>query len=305
MLKAKKHLIVIAGPTAVGKTAVAIKLAKLFNTVIINADSRQFYKEMKIGTAKPSEDELTEVKHYFINNKSVTELYGAGHFAKEAKDLITKLFNDFDLLFLVGGSGLYIDALLNGVDEFVDVPINVREELNLLYKTKGLNYLLKLLEEKDEHYFKQVDLNNTQRIIRALEVCIHTNKPYSSFLNNGSKSINFNLVKILLNEDRETLYNKINLRVDKMMNDGLLNEVIQLKTYNNLNALKTVGYKELFSYLEGEITLETAIDKIKQHTRNYAKRQLTWFNNRGQYITFNPKDINSIVEFIKLKTANG
>jgi tRNA dimethylallyltransferase len=304
MLKANKYLIVIAGPTAVGKTAIAIKLAKLFNSVIINADSRQFYKEMNIGTAKPSDIELSTIKHYFINNKSVTELYGAGHFAKEANDLITKLFNEFDVLFLVGGSGLYIDALLNGVDEFVDVPINVREELNLLHKTKGLTYLLKLLEEKDELYFKQVDKNNTQRIIRALEVCIHTNKTYSSFLNNANKSIKFNLIKILLNEDRDTLYDKINLRVDKMMNDGLLNEVIQLKSFKNFNALKTVGYKELFSYLDGEILLETAIDKIKQHTRNYAKRQLTWFNNRGQYSTFNPKNFNEIVEFIKLKKAN-
>ncbi len=304
MAEFKKNLVVIAGPTAIGKTSLAIQLAKLWDTVIINADSRQFYKELTIGTAKPSNSELEIIKHYFINNKSVNELYGAGHFANDAEALIQNLFKEKDILFLVGGSGLYIDALLNGVDEFVEVPIQVREQLNILYKEKGIEAILNLLKEKDADYYLKVDKKNSQRIIRALEVCLHTKKPYSSFLKENKIEKNYNVIKILLNEDRQLLYDKINKRVDKMIDDGLLAEVQGLLEYENNNALKTVGYKELFEFLNNKCTLNEAIDKIKQHTRNYAKRQLTWFNNKGNYKNFNPNNYKEITEYIDKKINN-
>lgn len=304
MAEFKKNLVVIAGPTAIGKTSLAIQLAKLWNTFIINADSRQFYKELTIGTAKPSNSELETIKHYFINNKSVNELYGAGHFANDAEVLIQNLFKEKDILFLVGGSGLYIDALLNGVDEFVEVPIQVREQLNILYKEKGIEAILNLLKEKDVDYYLKVDKKNSQRIIRALEVCLHTNKPYSSFLKENKIEKNYNVIKILLNEDRQLIYDKINKRVDKMIDDGLLAEVQGLLDYENNNALKTVGYKELFEFLNNKCTLNEAIDKIKQHTRNYAKRQLTWFNNKGNYKNFNPNNYKEITEYIDKKINN-
>lgn len=296
----KKHLVVIAGPTAVGKTAISIKLAKLFNTVILNADSRQFYKELNIGTAKPSPEELREVQHYFINTKSVAELYGAGHFAGDARDLITKLFETYDVLVLVGGSGLYINALLNGVDEFEEVPISIRESLNAIYEKQGLQFLTEMLIQKDPAYAKSIDLNNPQRVIRALEIITYTGKPFSSYLKSKIQNNSFTSINLLLNMERDALYRRINKRVDDMMQKGLLEEVKNLVEYKNYNALKTVGYKELFAYLNDECSLEEAVDKIKQHTRNYAKRQLTWFNNKGDFKTFHPDDLDGIIQYIRL-----
>lgn len=293
-----KYLVVIAGPTAVGKTKLGIELAKHYNSLIISADSRQFYKELNIGTAKPSAEELQEVKHYFINNKNITELFGAGHFEKEAIPLLNQLFEEHQLVFVVGGSGLYIDALLYGVDEFEDVPIEVREKLNGELDEKGIEQLQNELKEKDPVYAAKVDLSNSQRVIRALEVCRYSGKPYSSFLKKNTVERNFTPIKLFINTDREKLYNRINLRVDEMMKQGLLNEVKSLTAYKNVNALKTVGYKELFDHLEGLCTLEEAIAKVKQHTRNYAKRQITWFKNQDECENFEPNDLEKIKAFL-------
>ena len=293
-----KYLAVIAGPTAVGKTKLGIELAKHYNSVILSADSRQFYKELSIGTAKPSDTELSEVKHYFINTKNISELFGAGHFEKEAIPLLDELFKEHQLVFVVGGSGLYIDALLNGVDEFEDVPLEVREKLNEEFEEKGLEALQNELKEKDPTYANTVDLHNSQRVIRALEVCRHTGKPYSSFLKKHQTKRNFTPIKLFINTDREKLYNRINQRVDDMMKQGLLNEVKSLIQYKGLNALKTVGYKELFDHIDGSYTLEEAVNKIKQHTRNYAKRQITWFKNQDEWETFKPEETEKIKAFL-------
>ncbi len=293
-----KYLIVIAGPTAVGKTKLGIDLAKHYNSVVLSADSRQFYKEMNIGTAKPSEEELSEIKHYFINNKNVNELFGAGHFEKEAIPLLDELFKEHQLVFVVGGSGLYIDALLNGVDEFEDVPIEVREQLNAEFEEKGLEPLQNELKEKDPVYAQTVDLNNSQRVIRALEVCRHSGKPYSSFLKKHQTQRNFIPIKLFINTDREKLYDRINKRVEDMMTQGLLNEVKSLTQYKGVNALKTVGYKELFDHLDGVCSLDEAVTKIKQHTRNYAKRQITWFKNQDEWENFAPEDTEKIKAFL-------
>jgi tRNA dimethylallyltransferase len=294
----EKYLVVIAGPTAVGKTKLAIDLAKHYNSVILSADSRQFYKELSIGTAKPTDKELSEVKHYFINNKNITELFGAGHYEKEAIPLLDQLFKEHQLVFVVGGSGLYIDALLYGVDEFEDVPIEVREKLNAEFDEQGLEPLQNELKEKDPAYAKTVDLNNSQRVIRALEVCRHSGKPYSSFLKKHQTQRNFTPIKLFINTDREKLYERINKRVDDMMAQGLLNEVKGLVPYKHVNALKTVGYKELFDHLEGRCSLEEAVTKIKQHTRNYAKRQITWFKNQDEMENFEPTDTEKIKAFL-------
>lgn len=286
-----------------GKTALSIELAKHYNSVILSADSRQFYKEMSIGTAKPSEEQLAAVKHYFINTKNITELYGAGHFEKDAIATLNELFKTKDIVFLVGGSGLYIDAVLNGVDDFIEVPIEIREELNKKFEANGLEWLQNEVKKLDETYFNSVDTHNPQRLIRALEVCQHTGKPYSSFLNQPKTERNFTAIKILINTDRETLYSQINNRVDEMMASGLLEEVKQLADQKHLNALKTVGYKELYAYLDASYNLNTAVEKIKQHSRNYAKRQLTWFKNQDNFEEFKTGDIDKIIDRIN-KVSN-
>lgn len=300
-----KCLVVIAGPTAVGKTALAIELAKHYGAPIISADSRQFYRELSIGTAKPSEAQLQQAPHYFINNKSIAELYGAGHFEKDVIQQLDTLFKTQAIVIMVGGSGLYIDAILNGVDDFIDVPLAVREKINAEFQTKGLLWLQQELKKYDPDYYHAVDINNSQRLVRALEVYTHTGLTYSSFLNKEKTARNFKPIKILINTDRAVLYQRINQRVDDMMKDGLLEEAKQFSHLKHLNALKTVGYKELYEYLEGLCSLETAIDKIKQHTRNYAKRQLTWFKNKDQFEEFEPEDKEKIIEYIEKEKATG
>jgi len=288
----------------VGKTALSIELAKHYGSVILSADSRQFYKEMSIGTAKPNEEQLQAIKHYFINTKSVTELYGAGHFEKDALELLDELFKEHDIVFMVGGSGLYINAVLNGVDDFIEVPLEIREKLNKEFEKNGLEWLQNEVKKLDETYFNSVDTHNPQRLIRALEVCLFTGKPYSTFLNQPKAARNFTAIKILINTDREKLYAQINQRVDEMMANGLLEEVKELQNKKHLNALKTVGYKELYAYLDASYNLETAIDKIKQHTRNYAKRQLTWFKNQDEFETFAPTDLEKIKAYIDIITSH-
>lgn len=298
----KKNLIIIAGPTAVGKTALSIELAKFYNCPVISADSRQFYKEMSIGTAKPTKEEMQDVPHYFIDNISIHDTYNVGQFEREAIECIDTLFKEHEQLILVGGSGLYINAILNGVDEFEEIPSQIREQLIKDYEEKGLIYLQEQLKQLDEVYYNQVDLNNPQRIMRALEVCIHNNKPYSSFRTKEKKQRSFDTINILINTDREVLYNRINKRVDIMMQNGLLEEVKSLYPYKHLNALNTVGYKELFDFIDGKCSLEEAVNLIKQNSRRYAKRQLTWFNHQGDFETFKPTDLEKLKAYLDIVT---
>lgn len=296
----KKNLIIIAGPTAVGKTALSIELAKFYNCPVISADSRQFYKEMSIGTAKPTAEEIQDVPHYFINNISIHDVYNVGQFEREAIELIESLFKTNEYLILVGGSGLYINAILNGVDEFEEIPAYIREQLIKDYEEKGITHLQEELKLKDEVYYNQVDLNNPQRIMRALEVCIHTQKPYSSFRTKEKKQRLFNTINILINTEREVLYARINKRVDIMMQNGLLEEVKGLYPFKHLNALNTVGYKELFDFIDGKYSLEDAVNLIKQNSRRYAKRQLTWFNHQGEFETFEPTELEKIKAYLDI-----
>lgn len=300
----KKFLVVISGPTAIGKTAVAIEIAKHFKTEIISADSRQFFKEMSIGTAKPSKAELKKVKHHFIDTHSVKDDLDAGKFEVEAIKKIEKLFEKKDLVLMAGGSGMYVDAVTKGFDPLPEVSELLREELNATYKEKGIEVLQKLLFELDPKHFYVIDLNNPHRLIRALEICIGTGQPYSSFRKGEGKKRDFSIIKIGLNTDREKLYERINKRVDKMMKAGLLDEVKKLKKYRDLNALVTVGYKELFDHLDGNTDLKTAVDKIKQNSRNFAKRQLTWFKKDKETVWFEPKDVKKIIAYIKEQCAN-
>lgn len=298
----KKNLIVIAGPTAVGKTALSIELAKFYNCPIVSADSRQFYKEMSIGTAKPTKEEMQDVPHYFIDNISIHDTYNVGQFERDAIECIETLFKDHEQLILVGGSGLYINAILNGVDEFEEIPSHIREQLIKDYEEKGLTYLQEQLKQLDEVYYNQVDLNNPQRIMRALEVCIHTQKPYSSFRTKEKKQRSFDAINILINTDREALYTRINKRVDVMMQNGLLEEVQALYPHKHLNALNTVGYKEIFDFIDNKYTLEEAVNLIKQNSRRYAKRQLTWFNHQGDFETFAPTDLEKLKAYLDIVT---
>lgn len=296
----KKNLIIIVGPTAVGKTALSIELAKYYQCPIISADSRQFYKEMSIGTAKPTVEEMQGVKHYFIDNISIHDTYNVGQFEREGIDCIGNLFKQYETLILVGGSGLYINAILNGVDEFEEIPSEIREQLTKSYNEKGLTFLQEELKIKDEVYYNQVDLNNPQRIMRALEVCIHNKQPYSSFRKKEKKERLFETINLLINTKREVLYQRINKRVDMMMEQGLLQEVKALYPHKQLNALNTVGYKELFDFMDGKCTLEEAVNMIKQNSRRYAKRQLTWFNHQGEFETFEPTDAEKIKAYIDI-----
>ena len=299
-----RHLIILAGPTAVGKTALSIQLAKHYHCPIISADSRQFYKEMSIGTAKPSVEEMEGVTHYLINHKSIDDVYNIGEYEKEAMALIDALFSKHELLILVGGSGLYINAILNGLDEFEDIPNDIREIIIKQYTEKGITFLQDELKRKDFKYYQEVDLNNPQRMMRALEVCMHKGKPFSEYRTKHKKIRNFHPIPILLNIPRALLYERINQRVDHMIDAGLVEEVKSLLSKKELNALNTVGYKEIFSYLENKIPLQEAIDLIKQNSRRYAKRQLTWFNHQGDFETFEPKDIEKIKSYISIITEH-
>jgi len=291
-----KTLIVIAGATASGKTAVGIKLAQLLATEIISADSRQFYREMSIGTAKPTVDELAMAKHHFINSHSVTENFNVADFEQQGLTLINQLFKTHDQVIMAGGSGLYIKAICQGFDKLPDVDAAIREQLNKLYDEKGIDYLQDKLLKADPEYYQQVDLNNPQRIIRALEIYEGTGQPFSSFRKASYQQRPFNILKIGLTMPREELYHRINVRVDQMIADGLVEEVKQLLPYRQLNALNTVGYSEIFDYLDGKTDLPAAISLIKQNTRRFAKRQITWFKKEQDIHWVEPQDI---VRFVK------
>jgi tRNA dimethylallyltransferase len=276
-LQNSKTLIVIAGPTASGKTAAAIQLAGHYQTEIVSADSRQFYSEMSIGTAKPTEEELAVAKHHFINSLSVAESYTAGDFEKDSLGLLNNLFKTHDKVILVGGSGLFIKAVCEGFDEFPATKPGMRERLNRELEEKGISYFQERLKAVDPAYFKQVDPNNPQRLIRALEIFESTGKPFSSFRQSSTNQRPFNIIKFGLTLERKLLYDRINRRVDDMVAQGLVEEAQSLLPSRHLNALNTVGYSELYDYFDGKTDLPTAISLIKQNTRRFAKRQMTWF----------------------------
>jgi tRNA dimethylallyltransferase len=301
-----KYLITIIGPTAIGKTALSIALAQQFQCEIISCDSRQFFKEMRIGTAVPTDLELAAAPHHFIQNKSIFENYSVGDFEKEAIAKLNELFKTNDFAILVGGSGLYVDAILKGFDSFPDIDTSVREKVNENYEQHGISYLQDQLALLDSNYFKKISLENPQtlqnpqRMMRFVEVCIGTGKPYSSFLNQARNNRNFTPIIIGLEAERSVMYDRINQRVDIMINDGLLAEAEQLYPHKELNALQTVGYRELFAHFDGESTLDFAIDEIKKNTRRFSKRQLTWFKRteNTQWFDFET-DRKTIIDYIQ------
>lgn len=302
------YLITIIGPTAIGKTSLSITLAQHFGCAIISCDSRQFFKEMKIGTAVPTDEELASATHHFIQNKSIFENYTVGDFEKEAIAKLDELFLKNNIQIMVGGSGLYVDAVLKGFDEFPEIDSEIRHKVRQNYEKNGIEFLQNQLKKLDSEYFSFITetnpqtLQNPQRMMRFVEVCLSTNQPYSSFLNKEKNKRNFTPIIIGLEAERATMYNRINQRVDIMMNEGLLAEVEKLVPNKELNALQTVGYRELFDYFEEKTTLEIAIEEIKKNTRRFSKRQLTWFKRTENVTWFDfETTIQKIILNIKSK----
>lgn len=296
-----KLLVIVGGSTASGKTGLAIFLAKYFNTAILSADSRQFYKELSIGTAKPSPEELREAPHYFINSHAVTEEFNAGTFAEEALILLENLFKIHDVIILAGGSGLYIDALVNGIDNLPMADPVLRTKLEKIGHEQGIMKLQEMLKEKDPDSFSRIDIMNPRRMIRAIEVSIISGKPYSELL--GKKKSEFQWPWIIsgIDHPREELYRRINERTSLMIKSGLKEEAEQVIAFRNHNALKTVGYKEMFEHIDGNITIEETESLIAKNTRNYAKRQLTWFRRYREMIWLLPGDTDKLVQIIESK----
>lgn len=293
-----KLLVIIGGPTAVGKTATSIAVARYFQTEIISADSRQFYKQMNIGTAKPTPTERAKVKHHFVDFLNVWEQYNAADFERDVLGLLHELFIENDVIIMAGGSGLYIDAVCYGFDTMPEVPIIIRENLNSIYQEKGLAYLQNMLHEKDPAYYEAVDERNPQRLIRALEIIQATGETYSSFRKKKIVNRPFDIAYFGLDMPRQLLYHRINQRVNTMIEEGLVEEVKALKDYQHLNSLQTVGYQEIFSYLKGDYSLMEAIELVKRNTRRYAKRQLTWFRRNENTKWHQPGDITGIIHEI-------
>ena len=297
----KPLLVILLGPTAVGKTSLAIALAKKFNTVIFSADSRQLYKEIPIGTAQPTPQEIQEVAHFFIASNSITEHIDAGRYGKEARELLISEFKKHALIIMAGGSGLYMDAVINGFDELPDANPTIRAELNLEFQEKGISVLQDELKKLDPTYFAQVDQLNPARLMRAIEICRLSEKKYSELRIGKAESNVFEVLKIGLDLPREELYARINNRVEVMFENGLEEEARSVFPYRKMNALQTVGYKELFDYFDGHLTKEKAIELIKQHSRNYAKRQLTWWRRDTAITWFNPTQLKEIEILISQK----
>jgi tRNA dimethylallyltransferase len=296
----RKKLISIVGPTGIGKTNLSIKLAKHFNTEIISSDSRQFYKEMKIGTAVPSNSELAEAKHHFIQSRSIFEDYNVGDFEQDAIKLLELGFQEKEWMVMVGGSGLYVDAVVDGLDDFPKVDPMVRTELKSEMDAKGIAHLQKKLFALDPVTYHRIDLQNKQRLIRALEISIGTGHPFSKFWSTNKKKRNFHTIKIGIDAEREIVYERINRRVDLMITEGLVQEARALYVHKNLNALQTVGYKELFAHFDGDLSLEEAITEIKKNTRRFAKRQGTWFRKDNSIKWFNYQtEINEIIKYLE------
>ncbi|WP_136669176.1 tRNA (adenosine(37)-N6)-dimethylallyltransferase MiaA [Flavobacterium sp. H122] len=303
-------LITIIGPTAIGKTALSIKLAQHFECDIISCDSRQFFNEMTIGTAVPNKEELASATHHFIQNKSIFESYSVGDFESEALTKLNGLFQTNPIQIMVGGSGLYVDAVLKGFDEFPDIDDTIRTEINRNYDELGIEYLQENLKNLDPEYYSKIEntnpqtLQNPQRMKRFVEVCIGSGKPYSSFIGKRKNERNFTPIVIGLDADREIMYQRINMRVDIMIKEGLVGEAKALYPHKNLNALQTVGYRELFDYFDGTISLEEAIEQIKMNTRRFAKRQMTWFKRTENAIWFDYQtNHNEIIAHIKSKIS--
>jgi len=296
-----KTLIYIAGPTGVGKTKLSLEIAKLFDTDIISCDSRQFYKEMNIGTAVPTSEELNQVQHHLIQHKSIHDKYTVGDFEKEAIQTLDFLFKKKDFVIMVGGSGMYADSLMFGLDSFPKISPEIRNQIELFYKSHGLKGLQELLLKKDPKYYTRVDIKNPTRLIRAIEVCIASEKPYSSFLGKEKKPRNFVSKMVILHRPRKDLYERINHRVDQMIEVGLIKEAQKLLPNKNLSPLKTVGYKELFPCFEGKEAIQDGTSKIKKNTRRYAKRQITWFKKYNNALSF-PADTEAKVIYELLTT---
>lgn len=294
----KPTLIVLLGPTGVGKTNISLKLAEHFGCQIVSSDSRQFYRELKIGTAAPTDGQLKRVKHYFIGSHSIFDDYSAGQYEQDANELLNKLFENQKVGMLVGGSMMYIDAVCNGMDDIPTVDAETRSFWQKQYSDFSLEYIQNELKRLDPKHYEEVDLQNSKRVLHALEICSITGKPFSDIRTGKRKERPFNIVKIGLNRPREELYERINYRVDEMMAEGLLQEAEQFYKYRQLNTLNTVGYKELYEYMAGNWTLEFAVNMIKQDSRRYAKRQMTWFNRDKEIHWFNPDNEMEIIEFV-------
>jgi tRNA dimethylallyltransferase len=294
--------VILAGPTAVGKTSLSIELAKRFQTEIISADSRQFFKEMEIGTAKPTEEEMDGVTHHFINSHSIHDNYNVGQFEKDALKKLDQLFQKHDVVFVVGGSGLYVKALCEGIDDMPVIPAEIRQKLNAEFEQNGIEYLQNEVAKCDPEYFKIVDQQNPQRLIRALELYYATGKNMSFYRTQQNKVERpFNIIKIGLERTREELYDRINLRMDQMISEGLFEEAEKLYHYRNLNALQTVGYSEIFGFLNGEYDREEAIRLLKRNSRRYAKRQMTWFKRDPEFVWFSAEDKGKVIDYLESK----
>ncbi len=294
-----KTLISIVGPTAIGKTALSVELAKAYNCEIISADSRQFFKEMSIGTAKPTPEEMNGVVHHFVDCISIQEFYTAGQFENDVISKLSEIFENQDIAIMVGGSGLYVNAVLAGIDE-IPSNLELRNQLNQELEEKGLRHMQQKLKKLDYEHFKFMDKQNPQRLVRAIEVCLSTGKKYSELRNQTAKKREFDIIQVGITADREVIYDRINQRVDSMVKDGLVEEVTGLFAQKELNSLNTVGYKEIFRHLEGEWELDFAIEKIKQNTRNFAKRQLTWFKKDEKTTWFDiMNEKNKLVQHIE------
>ena len=292
-----KTLVVVTGPTAVGKTALTMELAQHYGVPIINADSRQIYRELKIGTAAPTDEQLRQVPHLFVGSKSIDDYYNASMYEQEVLSYIKESSSPIQLL--SGGSMMYIDAVCNGIDDIPTVRDDIREEMKRRYQEEGLEALCEELRQLDPEHYAIVDRQNYRRVIHALEICHQTGKTYTSFRTQQKKERPFRIVKIGLNREREELYNRINQRVDQMMKDGLLDEVKSLINKRETNALNTVGYKELFDYLDGRWSLDEAVERIKGNTRRYARKQLTWYKRDEDMRWFHPDDIQEILNYLK------
>lgn len=303
----KKYLIVVVGPTAVGKTDLCIQLAKHYNTEIISADSRQLYREMYLGTARPTAEEQQGVVHHFIGSHSISQAYNAGMYEQDVLALLERLFATQDVVILTGGSGLYVRAVCEGMDEMPEVDPAIRQQLTHVQQEQGLPPLLTQLQQLDPVYYAQVDKANPQRVIRALEVCLSAGKPYTLFRKNSQQQRPFNCIRIGLTRDRTELYKRIDQRMDMMLAQGLLDEAKALYPYREHNALQTVGYKEIFDFLEGKYDWAEAVHLLKRNSRRYAKRQLTWFHKNPAYTWFGPGQWHEIVQFInyELRITNG
>lgn len=296
---AKKYLIVLAGPTASGKTATAIKLAKALDAEIISADSRQFYKELSIGTAAPTADELAQVKHHFVHNMSIEDKYDVADYERDVLDFLKQYFKTKNIAIMTGGSGLFIDAVCNGLDAIPDVTDEIRMMVQKMYEEGGIEALQSEVEKVDPEYFQIVDKQNPRRLQRALEVFYQTGKPYSTFRQKNVAERDFDIIKLAILWERDKLIERINMRVDMMMEQGLLDEVKSMYPKRHLNSLNTVGYKELFDYLDGKCTLEQAVEQIKISTRQYAKRQMTWLRKNGDYKWFKIEQVDEMIAYIR------